>query len=183
MASWSFAGNLQGPAGPTAVSADAGNSARLGTDGRVFVPASLSVLPVATATVLGGIKVGAGLTMTVDGVLSAAMATTYVNKAGDVMNGPLRWANSGSVSTFNGRDVYLYYDGTFFRCQLPSARSAWRIENNTGQVTFGSCPAAANPPIATSDLANKGYVDSRLSAVFDELGALKADVAALKAVS
>jgi hypothetical protein len=183
MARWSFAGNLQGPAGPTAVSADAGNSARLGTDGRLFVPASLFVLPVATATVLGGIKVGAGLTMTVDGVLSAAMATTYVNKAGDVMNGPLRWANSGSVSTFNGRDVYLYYDGTFFRCQLPSARSAWRIENNTGQVTFGSCPAAANPPIATSDLANKGYVDSRLSAVFDELGALKADVAALKAAS
>jgi hypothetical protein len=183
MARWSFAGNLQGPAGPTAVSADAGNSARLGTDGRVFVPASLAVLPVATATVLGGIKVGAGLTMTVDGVLSAAMATTYVNKAGDVMNGPLRWANSGSVSTFNGRDVYLYYDGTFFRCQLPSARSAWRIENSTGQVTFGSCPAAANPPIATSDLANKGYVDSRLSAVFDELGALKADVAALKAAS
>ena len=99
MASWSFAGNLQGPAGPSAVSADAGNSARLGTDAKVFVPPSLYVLPVATAKVLGGIKVGAGLSMTADGVLSAAMATTYVNKAGDVMNGPLRWANSGGVST------------------------------------------------------------------------------------
>jgi len=40
----------------------------------------------------------AGLTMTADGVLSAAMASTYVNKAGDVMNGPLRWANNGGVS-------------------------------------------------------------------------------------
>ena len=183
MASWSFTGNLQGPPGPSAVSADAGNSARLGTDQKLFVPSSLYVLPVATTTVLGGIKVGAGLTMTADGVLSAAMATTYVNKAGDGMNGPLRWANSGGVSTFNGRDVYLYYDGSFFRCQLPSARSAWRIENSTGQVTFGSCPAAANPPIAASDLANKGYVDSRLSAVFDELVALKAEVAALKAAT
>ena len=104
---WSLAANLQGPAGPSAVSADAGNSARLGTDAKVFVPSSLYVLPVATAKVLGGIKVGAGLSMTADGVLSAAMATTYVNKAGDVMNGPLRWANSGGVSTFNGRDVYL----------------------------------------------------------------------------
>ena len=86
---WSLAANLQGPAGPSAVSADAGNSARLGTDAKVFVPPSLYVLPVATAKVLGGIKVGAGLSMTADGVLSAAMATTYVNKAGDVMNGPL----------------------------------------------------------------------------------------------
>ena len=50
-------------------------------------------------------------------------------------------------------------------------------------MTFGSCPAAANPPIATSDLANKGCVDSHLSAVFDELVALKAEVAALNAVS
>lgn len=183
MARWSFAGNLQGPAGPSAVSADAGNSARLGTDGKVFVPSSLYALPVATATVLGGIKVGAGLSMTADGVLSAAMASTYVNKAGDVMNGPLRWANSGGVSTFNGRDVYVYYDGTFFRCQLPSARSAWWIENSTGKMTFGSCPAASNPPIAASDLANKSYVDSRLTPVFDELVALKAEVAALKAVS
>ena len=180
---WSFTGNLQGPAGPTAVSADAGNSARLGTDGRVFVPSSAYALPVATATLLGGIKAGAGLSITADGVLSAAMATTYVNKAGDVMNGPLRWANSGSVSTFNGRDVYLYYDGTFFRCQLPSSRSAWRIENSSGQVTFGSCPAAASPPVAASDLTNKGYIDKLVSAVLDELQALQAEVAALKAAT
>ena len=68
---WSLAANLQGPAGPSAVSADAGNSARLGTDAKVFVPSSLYVLPMATAKVLGGIKVGAGLSMTADGVLSA----------------------------------------------------------------------------------------------------------------
>ena len=180
---WSLAANLQGPAGPSAVSADAGNSARLGTDAKLFVPSSLYVLPKATATLLGGIKVGAGLSITADGVLSAAMATTYVNKAGDVMNGPLRWANSGGVSTFNGRDVYLYYDGTFFRCQLPSSRSAWRIENSSGQVTFGSCPAAAGAPVAASDLTNKGYIDKLVSALLDELLALKAEVAALKSAS
>ena len=183
MASWYFAGNLQGPAGPSAVSADAGNSARLGTDAKVFVPTSLYVLPVATAKVLGGIKVGAGLSMTADGVLSAAMATTYVNKAGDVMNGPLRWANSGGVASFNGRDVYLYYDGTFLRCQLPSSKSAWRIENSSGQVTFGSCPAATGLPVAASDLTNKGYIDNLVNAILDEPLALKAEVAALKAAN
>jgi hypothetical protein len=87
----------------------------------------------------------------------------------------------GGVSTFNGRDVYLYYDGTFFRCQLPSSRSAWRIENSSGQVTFGSCPAAAGAPVAANDLTNKGYIDKLVSAVLDELQALKAEVAALKA--
>ena len=140
---WSLAANLQGPAGPSAVSADAGNSARLGTDAKVFVPSSLYVLPAATAKVLGGIKVGAGLSMTADGVLSAAMATTYVNKAGDVMNGPLRWANSGGVSTFNGRDVYLYYDGTFFRCQLVQPRAMPTSCRPMTPFRYGMRPAAA----------------------------------------
>jgi hypothetical protein len=63
---------------------------------------------------------------------------------------------------------------------LPSSRSAWRIENSSGQVTFGSCPAAAGAPVAASDLTNKSYVDSRMIAVLDELLALKAEVAALK---
>ena len=87
------------------------------------------------------------------------------------------------IKTFNGRDVYLYYDGTFLRCQLPSSKSAWRIENSSGQVTFGSCPAAIGPPVAASDLTNKGYIDKLVSALLDELLALKAEVAALKAAS
>ena len=57
MASWSFAGNLKG---------------RL-AGAKVFVPSSLYVLPIATTALLGGIKVGAGLSMTADGVLSAAV--------------------------------------------------------------------------------------------------------------
>jgi hypothetical protein len=48
-------------------------------------------------------------------------------------------------------------------------------------VTFGSCPAAANPPVAASDLTNKGYIDKLVSALLDELQALKEEVAALKA--
>ncbi len=59
-------------------------------------------------------------------------------------------------------------------CQI----GGW-IENSTGQVAFASLPAAAGLPVGTSDLANKGYVDSRLTAVLDELVALKAEVAAL----
>jgi hypothetical protein len=46
-------------------------------------------------------------------------------------------------------------------------------------VAFASLPAGAGLPVGTSDLANKGYVYSRLTAVLDELAALKAEVAAL----
>ena len=57
MASWSFAGNLQGPAG----------------GGQGVCAPSLYVLPFATTALLDGSKVGAGLSMTADGVLSAAV--------------------------------------------------------------------------------------------------------------
>ena len=50
-------------------------------------------------------------------------------------------------------------------------------------MTFGSCPAAIGPPVAASDLTNKGYIDKLVSAVLDELLGLKAEVAALKAAS
>jgi hypothetical protein len=55
------------------VSVDAGNQSKLGTDGKIFTPASSSyALPIATATVLGGVKQGTGVTIDAAGVLSAA---------------------------------------------------------------------------------------------------------------
>jgi hypothetical protein len=62
--------------------------------------------------------------MTADGDLSPAMATTNVNKSGDVMNGPLSWANSGSVSTFNRRESTCTTTGRSFAasCPLPNRR-------------------------------------------------------------
>ncbi|MCX5929395.1 MAG: hypothetical protein NTY40_06615, partial [Synechococcus sp. LacPavin_0920_WC12_MAG_50_7] len=63
---------------------------------------------IASATRLGEIKVGTGLAIdATSGVLSSSITGNYLLKAGDVMTGPLRHANSGGVSTFNGTDVYV----------------------------------------------------------------------------
>jgi len=63
---------------------------------------------VATATRLGGVKIGSGLVITADGTLStAADSGTYLDKRGDAMSGPLRFSPVASPSTFNGVDAYL----------------------------------------------------------------------------
>jgi hypothetical protein len=120
-------------------------------------------LPIASATRLGGVKIGTGMNVTADGTISTTASTNYVNKSGDVMNGPLRYANSGSVSSFNGQDVYTYYDGTYFRVQLPGGKSGYTIEIATGKVTFSIAPKCVYAPVEVSDLTNKSYVDSAVS--------------------
>jgi hypothetical protein len=120
-------------------------------------------LPIASATRLGGVKIGTGMSVTADGTISTTASTNYVNKSGDVMNGPLRYANSGSVSAFNGQDVYTYYDGTYFRVQLPGGKSGYTIEIATGKVTFSIAPKCIYAPADASDLTNKSYVDSAVS--------------------
>jgi hypothetical protein len=93
-------------------------------------------LPTASATVLGGIKIGTGLTVSADGTVTATLAGNYVNKAGDVMNGMLRFAATTAANGFNGADVYLYYDGTYYRCVMPGGGQSMLIEAETGNVTF-----------------------------------------------
>ena len=84
------ANGAQGPAGangaaglpgPTAVSTDVANSARLGTDSLIYVPPpSTYALPPASTTVLGGVKVdGTTITATGAGVISAAGAIPSAN--------------------------------------------------------------------------------------------------------
>jgi hypothetical protein len=93
-------------------------------------------LPIASSTVLGGIKIGTGLTVSADGTVTATLAGNYVNKAGDVMNGMLRFAATTAGSGFNGTDVYLYYDGTYYRFVMPGSGQAILIEAATGDVSF-----------------------------------------------
>jgi hypothetical protein len=55
------------------VSADAGNTSKLGSDGKIFTPGGTGTaytLPPATATTIGGVKPGAGLTVATDGTLA-----------------------------------------------------------------------------------------------------------------
>jgi hypothetical protein len=120
-------------------------------------------LPISTATVLGGVKVGAGLAVTADGTLSAAVAGNYLLKTGDVMNGALRFASTG-VSSYNSTDVYMFWDGTYFRCVMPGGGKQGWLVDTAGKVQFPSAvPLCNQAPTATGDLTNKAYVDAQIS--------------------
>jgi hypothetical protein len=112
---------------------------------------------------LGGVKVGSGLAVTAEGVLSSAVAGNYLLKSGDVMNGALRFASTG-VSSYNGSDVYMFWDGTYFRCKMPGTAQAW-IAGDDGKVQFPSAVPKCNfAPTDTGDLTNKKYVDDTIAA-------------------
>jgi hypothetical protein len=120
-------------------------------------------LPAATDLRLGGVKVGSGLAVTADGTLSSSVAGNYLLKTGDVMTGALRFAQTG-VSTYNGTDVYMFWDGTYFRCKMPGTAQAW-IAGTDGKVQFPSAVPSCNfAPTATGDLTNKKYVDDTIAA-------------------
>ena len=146
---WLKGANLKGPAGPTGAAGPAGP------------------VEIASASRLGGIKVGAGLAIdATTGVLSSSITGNYVLKSGDQMTGPLRHANSGGVSTFNGTDVYCYFDGSNYRIQLPSARTGLRIDNTTGEVSFPTLPTSTggNASLGTH-LITKSYLDNRIASI------------------
>jgi len=119
-------------------------------------------LPPATASTLGGVKAGAGLSVTADGTLSSTVAGNYLLKTGDVMNGALRFASTG-VSTYNSTDVYMFWDGTYFRCKMPAGGQGWIVAGD-GKVSFpNTVPSCNFAPTATGDLTNKAYVDAQIS--------------------
>jgi hypothetical protein len=151
---WIKGGNLKGP---TAVSAVGGNSSRLGSDGLLFTPAPAAyALPIATSSRLGGIKIGSGLSITADGLLSANASGTYVQKAGDNMAGPLRFSVATNPSTFNGTDWYVYQNNakTLFHVAPGGPNIAFE---NTGQVLASAAPTSG------SHLTNKTYVDTSIA--------------------
>ena len=146
---WLKGANLKGPVGPTGSVGPAGP------------------VEIASASRLGGIKVGTGLAIdATTGVLSSSITGNYVLKSGDQMTGPLRHANSGGVSTFNGTDVYCYFDGSNYRIQLPSARTGLRIDNTTGEVSFPTLPTSTggNASLGTH-LITKSYLDNRIASI------------------
>ncbi|MCP9891790.1 hypothetical protein KBY57_12115 [Cyanobium sp. Aljojuca 7D2] len=159
---WSFAGNLQGPAGPSAVSADAGNSARLGSDGKVYVGASSYTLPIAQASSLGGLKVGTP----VAGKYASGVAAdgTIQWSTASATGSPLRLPPTDMGSGFNGIDAYWYQDtANVVRLQLPSGHNGILIAGD-GQQTFSKIPLCGTAPTADNHLANKAYVDSKTAA-------------------
>ncbi len=158
---WSFAGNLQGPAGPSAVSADAGNSARLGSDGKVYVGASSYTLPIAQASTLGGLKVGTP----VAGKYASGVAAdgTIQWTTVSAIGAPLRLPPT-AVSTFNGTDAYWYMDSNgIVRLQMPAGVNGIFVAAD-GQQTMSKIPLCSVVPAADNHLVNKLYVDGKVGA-------------------
>ncbi len=90
---------------------------------------------------------------------------TYLDTRGGAMTGPIRFAATASPSSFNGTDVYMYYDTAGnFRVQMPSGKNGYRIDNTTGICTFQYLPESGPVPTTNSQLVNKKYVDDSLAA-------------------
>lgn len=68
--------------------------------------AASGTLPVATATALGGIKVGANLTVAADGTLTVPLASTSVTGIVRIANGGGLRLSNGSLDTLEGTLIY-----------------------------------------------------------------------------
>lgn len=125
-----------GPKGDTGATGPAGATGATGPAGPAG-PDGTATLPTATTTTLGGVKVGIGLAVTAEGLLSATGggAGNFLPSTGGTLTGPLKHA-ACDVSSFDGISVYQYYDGTNYRMQLPGARTGYRIDIATGDFNL-----------------------------------------------
>ena len=196
---WVDAGPVQGPQGVPGEQGVAGVAGAPGADSTVPGPAGPAgpkgdpgdpaVLPISTATVLGGVKVGAGLAVTADGVLSASGGGgAFLPLAGGTMTGTIT-VPSGSVAlAVNGTNYNMLggSGGVAFRSGTTniSNHTATEVVNyvplttpgtgigvrfgsggpslsKSGTTIASSAPiTVAAAPAADTELANKAYVDS-----------------------
>jgi len=125
----------------------------------IVIPPSFTLNP-ATATILGGIKVGSGLSVTGDGTLSSSARQDFLPLAGGTMSGAitlpnlpnaLKWTTGGAfVGSANGTDLIL-----------ASGTHTVTISNaavvSTLDIQIPSVPGSDNSAVT------KGYVDSKFS--------------------
>jgi hypothetical protein len=150
---------VPGPPGPTAVSADAGNTSVLGTDGLIFTPAGTgggSFLPLAGGTMTGAITLPSG-------VNGLAIKGTSYNLLGG--SGGVAFRNGTSnIINFTGGEVVNYVP-------ITTAGTGIGVRFGSGGPTLsksGTSIAASAPitvaaaPATNTELANKAYVDSKV---------------------
>lgn len=116
-------------------------------------------LPAASASVLGGIKIGSGLTIDANGVVSTSVSGSYLDKRGDAMSGPLRFSPTASPSTFNGVDAYLYQHSSNSNLHLAMPGGRAFVFGADGTLTSAALPSSG------SHLTNKTYVDNAIAQV------------------
>ena len=176
------AGPIQGPQGPTG---PAGPQGPAGADGT----GSTYTLPVATASVLGGVKVGTGLAVDGTGTLSATVATGFLPLAGGDMTGTITLPSgsvglavkgtnynvlggSGGVAYRNGTSNIVNFTGGEIVNYVPLTTPATGVGvkfgsggpslSKSGTSIASSAPiTVAAAPANPTELANKAYVDSK----------------------
>jgi hypothetical protein len=160
----------------------------------VFTPAGSGpayTLPVATATVLGGVKVGTGLSVDGTGTLSATVATGFLPTTGGEMTGAIvlpsgvnglvikgtnynLLGGSGGVAFRNGTANIINFTGGEIVNYVPitTAGTGIGVRFGSGGPTLsksGTMIAASAPitvaaaPTNPTELANKVYVDSAIA--------------------
>jgi hypothetical protein len=174
-----------GPAGPKGDTGETGPQGPAGQDGT----GASYTLPVATATVLGGVKVGTGLSVDGTGTLSATVATGFLPTTGGEMTGAITLPSgvngltikgtsynllggSGGVAFRNGTSNIINFTGGEVVNYVPitTAGTGIGVRFGSGGPTLsksGTMIAASAPitvaaaPANPTELANKAYVDSK----------------------
>jgi hypothetical protein len=149
-------------------------------------------LPVASATALGGVKVGAGLSVDGTGVLSATVATGFLPLSGGTMTGgitlpttvqSLTWGTSGynvfgasgGVAVRSNNTNIVTFTAAEIAATVPitTAGSGVGVRfgsggpslSKSGTMIASSAPiTVAAAPTAATELANKAYVDAQVAA-------------------
>jgi hypothetical protein len=174
-----------GPAGPAGA-----DSTVPGPQGPKGDPGDPATLPISTATVLGGVKVGAGLAVTADGTLSASGGGgAFLPLAGGTLTGTLTLPSgtpglaingtnynmlggSGGVAFRSGTSNIVNHTGAEITNYVPLTTPGTGVgvrfgsggpnlsKSPTGAIASSAQITVAAAPVAPTELANKAYVDS-----------------------
>lgn len=148
-----------------------------GTGGLVITGTTYA-LPTASASVLGGIKVGSGLAIDGTGVLSATAGST-------TLTGDVTGAGTGNIATTlsntgvvagaytkvtvdaKGRVTLGANPTTLVGYGITDALNSLTGGSVAGTITLtgGSTLTGVPTPVANSDAANRGYVDAAVAAI------------------
>jgi hypothetical protein len=181
---WVDAGPVQGPQG---VPGPQGESIT-GPQGPKGDPGDPAALPISTATVLGGVKVGTGLAVTADGTLSTAAVTGFLPLSGGTMTGTITvpsgsvgmavngtnynmLGGSGGVAFRSGTTNIINHTASEVVAYVPVTTSGSGVGvrfgsggpslSKSGTMIAASAPiTVAAAPTGATELANKAYVDS-----------------------